>query len=596
MQRLQEKVPEILRLMSCEAGPADEHNNVYPPNRANGNVQPIYRERPQPGTPNAARIPEGGPALAVSPAHGQRTRGAGPPNDMQTPPRGQRAAQGEPVPMQRVPSAPSEANRGVYRVGQPVELYSKSQQAWCRGTIDKVEGNWVHICYSGPEGQPMNKIMPNGHEEIRAVRAQGNDGAELQKALAPALLSSSAPPPRPQAVSPPEAMQGPGRSPLQPLQAQGLPQNAEPSAPGQPARYPGATVPQEPGFFNVPGLTMPENFRSNAGARPLDSTSASLAPTQPDLFGHLRGGDLLGGSMRFQRQQPGALGQQQGQPQLGMPQAGTFGVPQQGAFGVAQPGTFVAVPQPATPKKSVAGPPGMGSSPSQFSPTVSQPMCQSPSQPLPQAQSLAAPCGSSQSPQARPKYQEMDIPNRVPLVAGVEKIEPEVVHQMLQSNAGVLVDLRGDDRSVGIVPGAIHCQAIDSVPFMQKIPGLLQKFQNQPLVVFTCQYSAHRAPQCANWYREQADARQRVAIMSGGFRGWQGNGLPVESLGGDAGAGDKYAADAYALLQGVQFAHKAAPAPTLGPAPALGSYVAIGGQTAGYGLAAPMGFSPQRFG
>lgn len=166
----------------------------------------------------------------------------------------------------------------------------------------------------------------------------------------------------------------------------------------------------------------------------------------------------------------------------------------------------------------------------------------------------AAPCSASQTPTKKNHYVEPDIHNKVPLIAGIERIEPEVVHQMLQSNSCVLVDLRGDDRAIGLIPGAIHCQAIDAIPFMQKIPGLLQRFQNQPLVVFTCQYSAHRAPQCANWYRESNDPRQRVAIMSGGFRAWEGIGLPVESAG--PGSGDKYAADAYALLQGVQFAHK----------------------------------------
>merc|ERR1719247_53435 len=155
---------------------------------------------------------------------------------------------------------------------------------------------------------------------------------------------------------------------------------------------------------------------------------------------------------------------------------------------------------------------------------------------------------------------------------------------MMQSNACVLVDLRGEDRATGLIPGSIHCQAIDKeVPFMSKIPGLMQQFQNQSLVVFTCMYSAHRAPQCANWYREHPNPNpaQRVAILTGGFRGWQGCGLPVEQEGQGA---DKYAADAYALLQGVQFAHRPSPAPP----PMLGSYVAAGGQATGVGLVPPM--------
>jgi rhodanese-related sulfurtransferase len=147
------------------------------------------------------------------------------------------------------------------------------------------------------------------------------------------------------------------------------------------------------------------------------------------------------------------------------------------------------------------------------------------------------------------KYVPPEVPNVVPLASGVERIEPEVVQQLLQQRACVLVDVRGEDRCVGLIPGAICEPAIDSTPFYQKLPVLVHRFQRESLVVFTCQYSAHRAPQCANWYREQAEPRQRVAILNGGFRAWEGHGLPVESGGGDSGA-----ADAYALKQGAQFA------------------------------------------
>jgi len=71
---------------------------------------------------------------------------------------------------------------------------------------------------------------------------------------------------------------------------------------------------------------------------------------------------------------------------------------------------------------------------------------------------------------------------------------------------------------------------------------LAKLWRHQPLIIFHCQYSAHRAPQCANWYREQAVQSQRVAIMDGGFRGWEATGLPVQ------GGGDQ----TYNLLQGVQ--------------------------------------------
>merc|ERR1712066_1197979 len=60
------------------------------------------------------------------------------------------------------------------------------------------------------------------------------------------------------------------------------------------------------------------------------------------------------------------------------------------------------------------------------------------------------------------------------------------------------------------------------------VPSLVQEWADQGLVVFTCQYSAHRAPQCANWYRQQAHPQQRVGILCGGFRGWEAMGLPVQ--------------------------------------------------------------------
>merc|ERR1712159_677162 len=60
---------------------------------------------------------------------------------------------------------------------------------------------------------------------------------------------------------------------------------------------------------------------------------------------------------------------------------------------------------------------------------------------------------------------------------------------------------------------------------------MIEKWKDESLIVFTCQYSAHRAPQCANWYREKAPPKQRVAIMSMGFRGWEGLGLPIKTPG-----------------------------------------------------------------
>jgi rhodanese-related sulfurtransferase len=120
-----------------------------------------------------------------------------------------------------------------------------------------------------------------------------------------------------------------------------------------------------------------------------------------------------------------------------------------------------------------------------------------------------------------------ELPNTVPLAAGVERLDPRVVHELLKKGGCVLVDVRGDDRAVGTITGAINVKAVDTVPFASKVPDLLQQCRNQPLIVFHCQYSAHRAPTCANTYRQHADNKQRVAIMDGGFRGWESSGLPV---------------------------------------------------------------------
>lgn len=118
------------------------------------------------------------------------------------------------------------------------------------------------------------------------------------------------------------------------------------------------------------------------------------------------------------------------------------------------------------------------------------------------------------------------LPNTVPLAQGVERIDPTIVYDLVKRGACILVDVRSNDRACGVIDGAINVPAMDSTPFVAKVPSLGASWGTQPLIIFHCQYSAHRAPQCANWYREQAPPAQRVAIMDGGFRGWQSLGLP----------------------------------------------------------------------
>lgn len=170
-------------------------------------------------------------------------------------------------------------------------------------------------------------------------------------------------------------------------------------------------------------------------------------------------------------------------------------------------------------------------------------------------------------PQAAPQrprsYIPPVLPNTVPTIEGVEHLAPERVQELLQSGECVLVDVRGDDRASGLIEGTVHVAAstADKVPWKAKVPELVQRFARNRLIVFTCQYSAHRAPQCANWYREKAPAHQRVAILEGGFRNWEAKGLPVVSPGADA-AGLLTAgggADEFAMKQGVQFVKQHVP-------------------------------------
>jgi rhodanese-related sulfurtransferase len=143
------------------------------------------------------------------------------------------------------------------------------------------------------------------------------------------------------------------------------------------------------------------------------------------------------------------------------------------------------------------------------------------------------------------------LPNTVPTIDGVEHIDPEVVYQHLLNGSAILVDVRGDDRAAGCIEGTQHVPAIDTIPFPSKVPQLVQQYEAADLVVFTCQYSAHRAPQCANWYREKASSRQRVGILTGGFRAWEGIGLPVKQAATKP--AEVKSADDFAMKQGVTF-------------------------------------------
>jgi len=152
----------------------------------------------------------------------------------------------------------------------------------------------------------------------------------------------------------------------------------------------------------------------------------------------------------------------------------------------------------------------------------------------------------------------------VPIIEGVEILDPTEVYNLLYNEECVLVDVRGDDRAAGLIAGAYHVPAIGEPMFPTRLPDLLRAFASESLVVFTCQYCAHRGPQCANWYREQANARQRVAVLAGGFRGWEAAGLPVAApvanpneavVSTPGNPNEGVPPDMYALQQGSEFAH-----------------------------------------
>eukprot|EP00929_Paragymnodinium_shiwhaense_P031424 TRINITY_DN17607_c0_g1_i2.p1 TRINITY_DN17607_c0_g1~~TRINITY_DN17607_c0_g1_i2.p1 ORF type:complete len:1006 (+),score=217.19 TRINITY_DN17607_c0_g1_i2:93-3110(+) len=171
------------------------------------------------------------------------------------------------------------------------------------------------------------------------------------------------------------------------------------------------------------------------------------------------------------------------------------------------------------------------------------------------APSSAAAAAAKKMPAAaqRPQktgYVRPHLPNTVPTITNVEHIEPFDCYDMMADPRCLVVDLRGEDRAAGLIEGALHEPAIDRVPFPTKVPKLVQQWADKSIIIFTCQYSAHRAPQCANWYREKTHPRQRVGILSGGFRGWEGEGLPVLNA---AKGADARAADKVAMKLGTQF-------------------------------------------
>eukprot|EP00435_Cladocopium_sp_Y103_P002162 s5945_g1.t1 len=76
----------------------------------------------------------------------------------------------------------------------------------------------------------------------------------------------------------------------------------------------------------------------------------------------------------------------------------------------------------------------------------------------------------------------------------------------------IVVDLRGQDRASGTISGTVPIPAMD---FLKEIQKYVEEFRDTPIMAFFCQYSAHRAPSVANFYRKSCPSKQRVLVLEG---------------------------------------------------------------------------------
>ncbi|CAK0890667.1 unnamed protein product [Prorocentrum cordatum] len=95
----------------------------------------------------------------------------------------------EQLPM--LPAGQPEGGHGL-QVGDAVEVYSNSKQAWCPGTVEKVSGQMVTVTYQTPggaAGELARKELPGTHETLRRTRG----GAQATPTGGPASPQASAP-------------------------------------------------------------------------------------------------------------------------------------------------------------------------------------------------------------------------------------------------------------------------------------------------------------------------------------------------------------------------------------------------------------------
>jgi hypothetical protein len=62
-----------------------------------------------------------------------------------------------------------------FAVGDPVEVFSNSHQAWCIGQVEYLEGPMANIVFWLPNHERANKVVPLGHKSLRKRRLQAAD-------------------------------------------------------------------------------------------------------------------------------------------------------------------------------------------------------------------------------------------------------------------------------------------------------------------------------------------------------------------------------------------------------------------------------------
>ncbi|HSC10566.1 MAG TPA: molybdopterin-synthase adenylyltransferase MoeB [Rhodanobacteraceae bacterium] len=114
----------------------------------------------------------------------------------------------------------------------------------------------------------------------------------------------------------------------------------------------------------------------------------------------------------------------------------------------------------------------------------------------------------------------------------VEQVTPLQARER-QRDGALLIDVRDDnERAGGMAEGAI---GVARAALASRIPELAQRL-DQPLLTICA--SGQRSLLAANTLRQLGYAR--VASVSGGFRRWQADGLPVATGAFDADAGERY--------------------------------------------------------